>query len=158
MTVLTEKDYYRLRSKNGQDRVFKSPKALIDASNNYFTWCLDHPMIEEKVFQHQGRPITAEVHRTRPFTLEGLCNHIDISLATFKTYEERDNFKNAAARIRQIIDNQQFEGVASGLLNANIIARKLGLVDKKDHTTGGESLNRGFFDFLKETSAENEDE
>lgn len=158
MKLLTEKEYYRLRSKSGRDRVFKSPKALIDACNDYFEWCIDNPMIEEKVFQHQGRPVTAETHRTRPFTLEGLCNHIDISLATFKAYEEHEALKNVATRIRQIIDNQQFEGVAAGMLNANIIARKLGLVDKKDHTTGGESLNRGFFDFLKETSAGNEDE
>ena len=156
--MLTEKEYYRLRSKNGRDRVYKNPKALIDACNNYFEWCLDNPILEEKVFQHQGRPVSAEIRRTRPFTLEGLCNHIDISLATFRTYEEQTNFKNVVARIRQIVDNQQFEGVAAGILNANIIARKLGLVDKKDHTTGGESLNRGFFDFLKETSVEHEDE
>jgi hypothetical protein len=158
MKLLTEKEYYRLRSAKGRDKVYKTPKALIEACNNYFEWCLDNPMLEEKVFQHQGRPVSAGIRRTRPFTLEGLCNHIDISLAAFKTYEEHENFKNAAARIRQIIDNQQFEGVASGLLNSNIIARKLGLVDKKDHTTAGESLNRGFFDFLKETSVEHEDE
>jgi len=158
MTVLTEKEYYRLRSRNGQDKVYKTAKALVEACNNYFDWCIDNPMIEEKVFQHQGRPVTAEIRRTRPFTLEGLCNHIDISLATFKAYEEQDKLRNAAARIRQIIDNQQFEGVAAGLLNANIIARKLGLVDKKDHTSAGESIGRGFFDFLKETSTEHDDE
>ncbi|RYU93012.1 terminase small subunit [Emticicia agri] len=155
---MTEKEYYRLRSVNGQDRVYKTPKALITACNAYFAWCLDNPILEEKVFQHQGRPVSADIRHTRPFTLEGLCNHIDISLATFKSYEEQAMFKQTAARIRQIIDNQQFEGVAAGILNANIIARKLGLVDKKDHTTGGESLNRGFFDFLRETSVAHEDE
>jgi hypothetical protein len=39
---------------------------------------------------------------------------------------------------RQIIDNQQFEGAASGFLNPNIIARKLGLSDKQDHTIKSE--------------------
>jgi len=155
---MTEKEYYQLRSTTGRDRVFKTPKALIEACNEYFKWCHDNPLLEEKVFQHQGRPVPAEIRRIRPFTLEGLCNYIDISLATFKTYEAREDFNATTARIRQIIDNQQFEGVAAGLLNANIIARKLGLIDKKDHTTGGESLNRGFFDFLKETSTRDDDE
>lgn len=155
---MTEKEYYQLRSTTGRDRVFKTPKALIEACNDYFKWCYDNPLLEEKVFQHQGRPVPADIRRVRPFTLEGLCNYIDISLAAFKTYEAREDFGATTARIRQIIDNQQFEGVAAGLLNANIIARKLGLVDKKDHTTSGESLNRGFFDFLKETSTRDEDE
>ncbi|GAG38531.1 unnamed protein product, partial [marine sediment metagenome] len=36
---------------------------------------------------------------------------------------------------------QKFEGASAGLLNANIIARDLGLRDGKDLTTGGEQIN-----------------
>ena len=37
--------------------------------------------------------------------------------------------------------SQKFEGAASGIFNANIIARDLGLSDKQDITTGGEKLS-----------------
>ena len=45
--------------------------------------------------------------------------------------------------IEKIIYRQKFEGAAAGLLNANIIARDLGLRDKQDvdHTSNGESLS-----------------
>ncbi|WP_337043766.1 terminase small subunit [Emticicia sp. 17c] len=150
MAQLTEKQYYQLRSKNAKDKAFKTPAALIEACNAYFEWCLDNPLIEEKVFQHQGRAVTADVKITRPFTLEGLCNYIDLSTQGFKEYESEEAFSPVVARIRQIIETQQFEGVAAGLFNANIIARKLGLTEKKDT---GEGLVKSFFDFLKETSA-----
>ena len=47
-------------------------------------------------------------------------------------------------RIEQTVYSQKFEGAAAGLLNANIIARDLGLADRRedkiDVTSGGESI------------------
>ena len=43
-------------------------------------------------------------------------------------------------RIRDIIYDQKFTGAAAGLLESNIIARELGLVDKKDVTTNGQNV------------------
>ena len=88
----------------------------------------------------------AEVPKMRPFTLEGFCNYADIVINTFKNYEklleEKENsykenkevrdFLIVTSRIRQIIDNHQFEGAAAGFLNPNIIASKLGLINKQE--------------------------
>lgn len=43
-------------------------------------------------------------------------------------------------QITSRIEGQQFEGATVGVFNANIIARKLGLVDKKDVTTNGQNV------------------
>ncbi|HEY1056362.1 MAG TPA: DNA-packaging protein [Emticicia sp.] len=141
--------HWRLRTTHGRSRIFKTPKSLVEACNEYFEWCLKNPLKEQQVFHHQGQITKTSVNKMRPFSLEGLCNYLDISLNTFKNYEEREDFLIVTTRVRQIIDNQQFEGAAAGFLNPNIIARKLGLVDKKDMTTDGESLNKGFGDLMK---------
>ena len=41
---------------------------------------------------------------------------------------------------------QKFAGAAVGLFNANIIARDLGLADKQDITTNGESITKSMSD------------
>lgn len=145
--------YYLLRSKDGRDKIFETPIDMMEAINEYFTWCQINPLMEAQVIK--GRSVEedekdgevvkviknheiVELPKMRPFTLEGLCNFIDIGISTFKDYEKREDFSWVTTRARQIIDNQQFEGAASGFLNPNIIARKLGLSDKQDHTIKSE--------------------
>jgi len=150
--------YYKLRNKNGRDKKFNTPSALLKSCNEYFEWCIENPLKEEQIVNKswteilyidstdtEGNPIQKEIkkvhpysiahlNKLRPFTLEGLCNFIDISLKGFKLYEEREDFIPVTTRARQIIYNQKFEGAATNLLNANIIARDLGLADKQSHS------------------------
>ena len=100
----------------------------------YFKWCIENPFKEEVIFHAQGLITKDFTTKLRPFTLEGLCNFIDIATRTFYEYEKIPDFSHITTRVRQIIENQQFEGAAAGFLNANIIARKLGLSDKSEHT------------------------
>ena len=94
--------------------------------------------------------VLADVPRMRPFTLMGFCNFAGISVQTFDHYsnmlsnvqkeenpDEKDiktgeEFLRVYTHVKQIINNQQFEGAASGFLNPAIIARMLGLADKKE--------------------------
>ena len=130
-------EYYKLRSKDGRDKIFETPEALLDACNEYFSWCLSNPLLETvvqkiKVNRDEEQIRLIEVPKMRAFTIQGLCNYIDISVDGFKLYEGREDFIGVTTRVRQIIYNQKFEGAASGFLNANIIARDLGLVDKSE--------------------------
>ena len=134
--------YYQLKASDGRERKFKTPAQLGQACNAYFRWAADNPLLEEVVSHYQGRAIITELKRLRPFSLEGLCHHLDICVSTFRNYEKRDDFLIVTARVRQVIEMQQFEGSVAGLLNANIISRKLGLADKQDHTTNGKDLNQ----------------
>lgn len=131
--------YYQLRGKDGRDKKFDSPKDLLDACNDYFNWCQDNPLMETvpmkiKISRDKEKIVLQEVPKMRAFTLHGLCNFIDLSLDGFKLYEKREDFVAVTTRAREIIYKQKFEGAASGFLNANIIARDLGLADKQSHT------------------------
>ncbi|TNE74984.1 DNA-packaging protein [bacterium] len=131
---------YKLRSKDGKDKVFEKPEDLFNACNEYFEWCEENPLQEEVVFHSQGNITKTTVAKRRPFTLNGLCIFIDISLDGFYLYEKRDDYVGVTKKVREIIYNQKFEGAASGFFNANIIARDLGLADKSDITSQGEKV------------------
>lgn len=128
--------YYLIRSKDGREKKY-TPSGLVKVANEYFQWCIDNPLQEEVI---QKRKISRDeeviekhqLSKMRAFSLEGFCNYAQIVINTFKNYEESEDFLTVTTRIREIIDKQQFEGAASGFLNANIIARKLGLADKQE--------------------------
>jgi len=147
--------YWKLRSKDGRDKIYETPEDLSDAINEYFAWVELNPLMESQVVkgrfveedERDGEVVKVvknyeivEVPKMRPLTLEGMCNYLDISVDCFKLYEKRKDFIAVTTRARQIIYNQKFEGAASGFLNANIIARDLGLIDKKDVTSDGERI------------------
>lgn len=132
--------YYKLRSKDGRDRKFKTPEELTEAINEYFQFIEENPFLEDNLFAFQGAVTHDNAKKMRPMTVEGLCNYIDIAVSTFHDYGKLKDFSNIITRAKQIIDVQQFEGAASGFLNPNIIARKLGLADKTDVTSQGEKV------------------
>lgn len=137
--------FYLLRTVNGREKKY-TPTGLLKKFNEYASWAIKNPLKEQQLFHYQGKVISKDVNKMRPFTLEGFCNYADIVVNTFKNYAKIEitnemnakDLKNAAdfltvtARIRQIIDNHQFEGAAAGFLNPNIIASKLGLVNKQE--------------------------
>lgn len=138
--------YYLLRTKDGRDKIFKTPALLLKSSNEYFEWCLANPLQEVQIVKYKDYFEKAEVPKMRPFTLEGLCNFLDIHVDSFKEYEKREDFFGVTKKIRQIIENQQYEGAAAGFLNPNIVARKLGLADKQENKIDG---TVSFLDALK---------
>lgn len=139
--------YYLLRTRNGREKKY-SPNKLLEAFNNYVEWCIKNPFKEQQLFHYQGKVVKGNATKMRPFTLEGFCNFADICVNTFKNYEKLEisedmsasqlrktnDYLTVTSRIRQIIENQQFEGAAAGFLNHNIIARKLGLIHKLQHS------------------------
>ncbi|GAA4328460.1 terminase small subunit [Flaviaesturariibacter amylovorans] len=70
--------------------------------------------------------------------------------ATEKARAEACEFLSVIAYVREAIATNQLEGASVGAYNANIIARLLGLVDKKDVTSDGESTNKGFYDLVRQ--------
>ena len=121
----------------GRPYEIKTPDELWEKAVDYFKWVEDNPILEEKAFASQGNLIKTDVNKMRAMTIEKLCLHIGICEKTFRNIEadkNRANFLPVITRIRKIIYAQKFEGAAAGMLNANIIARDLGLVDKKQTT------------------------
>lgn len=130
--------FWKLRSKHGRDRLFANASDMWDAACEYFQWCEDNPLIE---VDFKGKDaIEVKIPKMRAFTMQGLCLYLDCNTLYFAQFKkglslENQNDKDFSiviTRIEEIIYNQKFTGAAAGFLNANIIARDLGLADKKD--------------------------
>lgn len=128
--------FWKLRSKHGRDKLFASPELLWDAACEYFEWCDDNPLIESKAFAYKGDVTTAELPKLRAYTLNGLCLYLGCNEAYFRQFraDAKDDFSTVIDQIEKTIYEQKFTGAAAELLNANIISRDLGLIDKKEHT------------------------
>lgn len=135
--------FWKLRSKHGRDKLFATPDLLWEAACEYFEWCEKNPFEE---IDYRGKDAKKVIlPKMRPFTIHGLCSYLDCNTNYFKdfdkaTREKTDDvskgFSSVLTRIKETIYNQKFSGAAAGFLNHSIIARDLGLADKKQ--LGGE--------------------
>ena len=125
--------FWELRSKHGRDKLFATPELMWEAAKEYFEWCESNPLIE---IDYKGKDADrVELPKMRAFTMQGLCLYLDCNTRYFNQFKETctSDFSSVITRIEEIIFNQKFTGAAAGFLNPNIIARDLGLVDKKEN-------------------------
>lgn len=132
--------FWKLRSKHGRDKIFTDPKVLEDACMDYFEETDSRNDWDEKDWVGKdAKEVTR--HRKTPFTLKGLCVFLDIDQTTWGNYRKdysdgndqlSKDFFRVITRVEDIIYTQKFEGSVTGHFNSNIIARDLGLTDKKD--------------------------
>lgn len=136
--------FWKQRSKHGRDRLFETPQLLWEAACEYFQWCDENPLIE---IDFKGKDADrVELPKMRAYTMHGLCFYLDCNTVYFnqfelsirdKTDELSKDFSKVITRIREVVYNQKFTGAAAGFLNPNIIARDLGLADKKEVENSG---------------------
>lgn len=125
--------------KPGQPPSFKSPEEMWERALKYFEDCKkDTSLAEAKPFAFQGGSWLESVPKMRAMTQHGLCAYLNISVSTWHNYKDKPEYLQVTGLIEQVIYEQKFSGAAAGLLNANIIARDLGLADKQEIAHGGE--------------------
>ena len=124
--------FWEARSKHGRDPIFDDPEVLWGACEEYFKWVEENPLKEDKPVHYQGAMIPNTVNKMRAMTIGGLCIFLDICEETWTNYRNKPDFLGVTKKAEKIIRNQKFTGASADLLNANIIARDLGLVDKKE--------------------------
>ncbi|MEN6568996.1 MAG: terminase small subunit [Rikenellaceae bacterium] len=131
--------FWKLRSKHGRDKLFQTPELLWQAACEYFQWCEANPLKEEKVFNYQGTIVRTSVDKLRAMTLSQLCFYLNCNEAYFRTFKKQlpkdeIDFNTVISEIETVIYNQKFQGASADLLNANIIARDLGLSENISQT------------------------
>ena len=129
--------YWRARTKHGRDKIFADSGILWDACCEYFDWVESHPLMEDKIFNNQGEIIHGENQKMRAMTTTGLCLFLNITFETWTQYKKKKDFTEVIKKAEAIIYSQKFEGASAGLLNPNIIARDLGLIDKAEQKNTG---------------------
>lgn len=134
-------------SENPVGRPFKfTPESLELAWQQYFAWCDENPWLKHE--QTKGGGLVA-IPTSRPYTEAGFCAFHDLGInyitQLWEAIKDREDdeskrFSLVITRARAKCYAQKFEGAAVGAFNANIISRDLGMIDKKDITTGGDKI------------------
>lgn len=124
--------FWRLRASSGRDPKFFTPEELWEDACEYFEWVENNPLWEDKLVTFQGTATHEPVRKMRAMTQEGLLLFLDMSRQTWANYCEKQDFIDVTQKIQNVMRSQKFAGAAADLLNANIIARDLGLTDKQE--------------------------
>lgn len=132
--------FWKLRSKHGRDKIFRTPGILLEACYEYFEYQSGQKW--EKT-DFKGKEVEmVKIPTASPFTLTGLCIFLGVNTKYFAQFEsgldlrteDGIGFSNVITHVRETIYTQKLEGAAVGAYNANIISRELGLADKKEHS------------------------
>jgi len=124
--------FWKFRTRSGPKKIFSDPKILWEECVKYFEWSEANPLMASEVVKFQGIATLTEVPKMRAMTIKGLCFYLKISYDAWVDYRTDKDLSNVIHEAEQIIYDQKFSGAAAEMLNANIIARDLGLVDKKE--------------------------
>jgi len=135
--------FWKLRAKHGRDKLFTDPLVLFESCCEYFQEVEDNPLYETKAWNNQGVIVTEAIPLMRAMTIGGLCIFLDITKETWGQYRKQNDFSDLIHKVEEIIRDQKFGGAAAGLLNANIIARDLGLKDasEQDHKSSDGTMS-----------------
>ena len=137
MAAPSGNEFWKLRSKHGRDKIFATPEIMKEACYEYFqhqseqTW---------NKIDYKGKEVErVEIPTPSPFTLTGMCLYLGVNTKYFTEFEKdcSKDFSEVITHVREIIYTQKFEGAAVGAYNGNIIARDLGLADKKEVDSTG---------------------
>jgi len=138
--------YWQFRDKHGKEPKY-DPEPLWNKFYEYAEWVCANPLMEAKLVSYQGVSKIEEMPHLRAMTIAGFCLFADITERTWQNYKNNEDYFPVTTRIEKAIYVQKFEGAAAEFLNANIIARDLGLVEKKELTgKEGKDLFTGLTD------------
>lgn len=108
------------------------PEALWHKAVEYLNWCQDNPIY---AIEYYGKDaVECEVPKMRAPSIRGFCVFANITSATWYNYAKIPTYLDICSHISDALFEIKFSGAAAGVLNPNIIARDLGLVDKKEVT------------------------
>ncbi len=142
---------WKLRKTHGAPTKYDCPKKLWGKCVKYFEWCKANPVPEDKSSIHNGKLVPHTVAHDRATTIEGLTVFLGISRPTWTTYGKREDLADVVESVNAIMDEQKLAGAIAGTMNHAIVARYLGLADKKE--LDGSLV----FDMSKMSDAELED-
>ena len=120
--------FWAARSTFGPKPMFTSGGDLWTACVEYFEWVDANPLYSDQLVTFQGKATHEPVAKMRAMTLAGLCLFLDITTKAWRLWKaNRQDLAETIERVEMVLYAQKFAGAAADLLNANIIARDLGL-------------------------------
>lgn len=138
MAAPKSNQFWNLRLTHGRKHAIATHQELEQNFIEYCQWIEENPLIE---IDYRGKDATkVELPKMRAMTKDSFALACGVSgWHVIESWKQRsDDFLQVISRIELLIYNQKFVGAAAGFLNPNIIARDLGLADKKDVEISGE--------------------
>ena len=127
-------ELWKLRKQPGK-RKFETTQQLFEALCDYFQWVEDNPIQEEIIGWYQGEATHEIVTHPRAMTCAGACLHMGIAQCTWQEWRtQRPEYAEVMDWAYDVMFEQKFTHAAAGQMNATIIARDLGLVDKQERS------------------------
>lgn len=123
--------------KRGRPRKF-SPQQLLDKFQEYIDDRLKDPIIDEET-EHGSTPRgSMNVKREKPhpqlLSILDFCVYLGTSRQWWNALSE--DYLVVKTYISTYLENYQLKGASAGVFNANIVARLIGLADKKEISAG----------------------
>jgi hypothetical protein len=137
MPAPTGNRFWEARTTFGREKLFASAENLRKACIEYFRYNDENPILINETVKFMGSADIIGVPTASPLTIKGLCIFLDIDHKTWRNYagaEGYEDFFQVCEWAESIIHQQKFAGAAAGVFNAAIIARDLGLADKREIT------------------------
>lgn len=128
-------------------KYIETPDKLWELFCDYISHEKEHPMFKREYVGKDGDPVDTALQV--PITFEGfecwLADERVIQDLGDYSSDKQERYKEYATIITRIRKNcfaQNFKGAAVGLFHANLIAKKLGLVDKTENKNENNNINR----------------
>lgn len=145
-------EFWKLRSKHGRDRIIESPEVMLDAVHEFLE-LKENTYLDKPEMIRGGEMAGTQVNvKIKDYpTLSELAHFLGfMTLKSWRDYKERDGFLTVITYAEEIISNWKLKGTAIGVYNHNIVARDLGLVDKKEHDHKSKSVESFLSQFEKD--------
>ena len=130
-------NFWTTRTKHGRDRVIQDPAILWQSACEYFQLCIANPWLKTEYKGSEVQEVLVPLPQV--FQKGGLALYC--GLVQWRSVEElkavSEGFSQVIREIEEIIYSQKFSGASAGVFNSNIIARDLGLADKREQENKG---------------------
>lgn len=153
---LVGRQFWKLRTKHGKDKIFGDADVLMEEAYKYFDWCDRHPWERVELVKYQGYASEAEVPLGRPYTMDGLTYYLGVSGGYFraakanlrnkieanKADESEVDLLETIELIEQMVRMQNIEGAALGVFSANLVARIHAIAENVNQNNTGDAVLR----------------
>lgn len=119
-----------------------SVKEVEEKTLEYFKTYIENPITEKDFRGKDSNEVTLE--KPRAMTKESLCTWLGIVTTTWDEWRKDEKYKGICTRIDQFMYAYNLEYASANQMNASIIAKKLGLVDRKEQTLKGLELGQAY--------------
>jgi len=138
---------WKMRTKSGRDKLFSSTpegtQAFLDLCNEYFQKPRPQWVKKEFIKSGPGAGTIIDIEIDAPYTIEELCQHLQIDSRTFRNYRGDEAYKEffpIFTYVDHIIRINHTQGGLLNLLNPMLVSRIQGYKDQQDITSDGKQI------------------